>query len=136
VGTANNLGERAKTAQGGRERTGAAGIREYTKGDSKGRQEAEQKGINDRGGKGNLENKRDEIRREKMDRSRDRPAEMMPPTTMQEFLSWLVPVLDRVSMNPEVQIALSKKLTKFPQRYDGKLGHMATEKVFRMWHRV
>jgi hypothetical protein len=65
VGTANDLGRRARTARDGREREKATVIGEYEKGDTKGRRKVEQEAINDKGGKEKLDNVRDEIRKEK-----------------------------------------------------------------------
>lgn len=61
MGSADDLEERAATAKDGRDRTGAEKIGSYPKGDRGKRQEAEQTGMNDRGEKGELDNKRDEI---------------------------------------------------------------------------
>jgi RHS repeat-associated protein len=65
VGTANNLQQRARTATDGRERANASTVDTYRKSDRPGRQEVEQRAMNDRGGKGNLDNKRNEIREER-----------------------------------------------------------------------
>ena len=61
VGSADDKDARARGARDGREREGAKIIDEYQKGDRDGRRNAEQKGINNNGGKGALDNKRDEV---------------------------------------------------------------------------
>lgn len=65
VGTADDLKKRAETATDGRDRENAEVVGSYKKGDRTGRQEAEQREMNNRGGKKNLDNKRNEIRESK-----------------------------------------------------------------------
>jgi RHS repeat-associated protein len=72
VGSADDKKKRAQTARDGRDRENAETIGEYKKGDRKGRQEAEQKGMNENGGKDNLDNKRNEVREDKW-KDRDIP---------------------------------------------------------------
>lgn len=61
VGSADDLAARAKSGRDGRDRNGAEVVGRYPKGDRAARQEAEQNAINERGGVGNLDNKRNEI---------------------------------------------------------------------------
>jgi len=61
VGSADDLDRRARGARDGRDRKNADVIGEYDKGDRKGRQDAEQKGMNDKGGKDKLDNGRNEV---------------------------------------------------------------------------
>jgi hypothetical protein len=65
VGSADDLGARAQGARDGREREGAEVIGEYNKGDKDGRRNAEQNGMNEQGGKGKLDNKRNEVDQKK-----------------------------------------------------------------------
>jgi len=65
VGSADDLTKRAKTATDGRNRKNAEQIGSYPKGDKAARKKAEQRGINQNGGKKELDNKRDEIQRKK-----------------------------------------------------------------------
>ncbi|WP_223620515.1 RHS repeat-associated core domain-containing protein [Lysobacter sp. ESA13C] len=67
VGSADDLEKRAKTAKDGRDRSGAEKIGSYPKGDRTRRQDAEQKGMNERGGKEALDNRRDEVAAGKWD---------------------------------------------------------------------
>jgi len=61
VGSADDLGKRARDKTDGRDRRGAEVVGEYKKGDRDGRRNAEQGAINDRGGVGNTDNKRNEV---------------------------------------------------------------------------
>ena len=65
VGSADDLNKRASTARDGRDRSNARVIDTYPIGDRRARRQAEQRGINNNGGKDNLDNKRDEIARKK-----------------------------------------------------------------------
>nr|WP_324259250.1 RHS repeat-associated core domain-containing protein [Cellvibrio fontiphilus] len=65
VGSADDKEQRAKTAKDGRDRSKAKTIGEYLKGDRDGRRKAEQKGINENGGKNKLDNMRDEVKESK-----------------------------------------------------------------------
>ncbi|MES2320502.1 MAG: RHS repeat-associated core domain-containing protein [Pseudomonadota bacterium] len=65
VGSADDKDKRAKGARDGRERKEAKTIGEYDKGDSEGRGNAEQNGMNEQGGKGQLDNRRDEVSEKK-----------------------------------------------------------------------
>ena len=65
VGSADDKDKRARGARDGREREGAKTIGEYDKGDKGGRANSEQNGINEQGGKGQLDNKRDEVSEKK-----------------------------------------------------------------------
>jgi hypothetical protein len=53
---------RAKTATDGRDREGAEIVGAYPKGDRDARRNEEQKAMNERGGKSELDNKRNEVR--------------------------------------------------------------------------
>lgn len=72
VGSADDLGRRAATAKDGRDRTNASKVDTYKKGDRTDRQNKEQKAINERGGKGNLDNRRNEVSPDKW-KDRDIP---------------------------------------------------------------
>jgi RHS repeat-associated protein len=61
VGSADDLGKRAGDKSDGRDRKGAEVIGDYPKGDKEARGNAEQKGMNDRGGVKDLDNKRNEV---------------------------------------------------------------------------
>ena len=61
IGTADDKGKRAKTARDGRNRENSSNVGKYRKGDRTGRQNAEQNGMNSRGGKDKLDNKRNEV---------------------------------------------------------------------------
>jgi RHS repeat-associated protein len=61
IGTADNKEKRAKTAKDGRDRSKAKTIGKYKKGDRTDRGNNEPKGMNDRGGKDKLDNKRNEV---------------------------------------------------------------------------
>ncbi len=65
IGSADNLGKRAKNARDGRNRSDAKKVDKYKKGDRDDRRRKEQKHINRAGGKDKLDNKRDEIRKNK-----------------------------------------------------------------------
>lgn len=73
VGSADDLEKRTKTARDGRDRSKAEKVDRYPKGDRKTRQEKEQQAMNDRGGKDELDNKRDEIRLDKWKERSVRP---------------------------------------------------------------
>ena len=75
VGSANDLEARAKGARDGRDRTEATVIGEYDKGDKEGRANNEQNGINEQGGKSNLDNKRDEVAEKKWGNREIKPPE-------------------------------------------------------------
>lgn len=76
VGSANDLEARAKGARDGRQRTEAQVIGEYVKkGDREQRANNEQNGINENGGKDNLDNKRDEVAEKKWDDRGIKPPE-------------------------------------------------------------
>lgn len=78
VGSADDLGARAQGARDGREREGAKVIGEYKKGDRDGRRNAEQIGINEQGGKSELDNKRNEVDQKKWgDRGIEPPEEKL-----------------------------------------------------------
>jgi hypothetical protein len=64
VGTADHLEKRAQTARDGRDRSHAQEIGRYPRGDRDARRGAEQQGIDERGGIGNLDNRRNEIRKQ------------------------------------------------------------------------
>lgn len=78
VGSADDLGRRAATAKDGRDRTDATKVDRYKKGDRTDRQNKEQKAINERGGRDNLDNKRNEVAPDKW---KDRN---IPPPPSQE----------------------------------------------------
>lgn len=62
VGSADDLGQRAATASDGRDRTSNTEVvGDYPKGDREARRNAEQQAINDRGGVGELDNRRNEV---------------------------------------------------------------------------
>ena len=65
IGSSDDLDQRARTARDGRNRSNAKIIDTYPRGNRKARRQAEQRGINRKGGKENLDNKRDEITRKK-----------------------------------------------------------------------
>jgi RHS repeat-associated protein len=73
VGGADNKEQRARSARDGRDRSKAKTIGEYTKGDKEGRRTAEQKGINQNGGKRKLDNKRDEVKESKWEEKKIEP---------------------------------------------------------------
>lgn len=76
VGSADDLGRRARDKSDGRDRTQAVKVDAYKKGDRTDRQEKEQKAINDRGGRDSLDNKRNEIAESKWpDRGIEPPAQ-------------------------------------------------------------
>jgi hypothetical protein len=61
MGSTDNLDERKRDKTDGRDRTGADIIDTYPKGDRDQRRAKEQKAINDKGGVGNLDNRRNEV---------------------------------------------------------------------------
>jgi RHS repeat-associated protein len=65
VGSADDLEKRARGARDGRERENAKPIGEYDKGGKDGRANSEQNGMNEHGGKGELDNKRNEVDQKK-----------------------------------------------------------------------
>ncbi|WP_205393455.1 Ig-like domain-containing protein [Xanthomonas hydrangeae] len=65
VGSSDDLDRRAATAKDGRDRNNAERVDRYKKGDRTDRQNKEQKAMNERGGKENLDNKRNEVAPEK-----------------------------------------------------------------------
>ncbi|MEO7251283.1 MAG: Ig-like domain-containing protein [Arenimonas sp.] len=74
IGTADDKSKREKDKSDGRDRSGAPTVGKYPKGDRGARQEAEQKAMNERGGKAKLDNKRNEIAPKKWnDRGIDPP---------------------------------------------------------------
>lgn len=62
VGSTDNKPNREKDSSDGRNRKDSTTVDKYPKGDREARQNAEQKAMNERGGKDNLDNKRNEIR--------------------------------------------------------------------------
>lgn len=74
IGTADDKEKRAKSVKDGRDRENSSTVGRYRNGDRTGRQNAEQSAMNERGGKDQLDNKRDEVHRSKW---RDRDIE--PP---------------------------------------------------------
>ena len=77
VGSADDLDKRAETAKDGRDRSNAKKIDSYKKGDRVDRQNKEQKAMNERGGKENLDNKRNEVAPKKVGRKRHPSAEQV-----------------------------------------------------------
>ncbi len=76
VGTANDKAVRARDRSDGRNREGAPTVATYPKADRAARQEADQKAMNERGGKDKLDNKRNEVAEKKWaDRKIDPPQE-------------------------------------------------------------
>lgn len=73
IGKTDNLKKRAASAKDGRDRSEAKVVDRYVKGDKKGGSKAEQKAMNDRGGKKELDNKRDEIAKDKWPESGIKP---------------------------------------------------------------
>jgi uncharacterized protein RhaS with RHS repeats len=65
VGSADDKERRARTARDGRNRENAPTVGKYRKGDRPGRGNAEQNRMNEKGGKGELDNKRDEVHNSK-----------------------------------------------------------------------
>jgi len=65
IGRTENKEEREKYSADGRNRKDAPVVARYPKGDPKAGSEAEQREMNKRGGKANLDNKRDEIKQSK-----------------------------------------------------------------------
>lgn len=61
IGSTDNMGNRQRDKSDGRDRQGADVVDTYPKGDRDVRRAKEQQAINDRGGIGNLDNKRNEV---------------------------------------------------------------------------
>ncbi len=74
IGSSDDLAKRNKTANDGRDRTGAEIVGTYPKGDTAARRKAEQQAINDNGGLKQLDNKRNEIKQKDWEKSGVRPS--------------------------------------------------------------
>jgi RHS repeat-associated protein len=74
IGSSDDLAKRNKTANDGRDRTGAEIVGTYPKGDIAARRKAEQQSINDNGGLKQLDNKRNEIKQKDWEKSGVRPS--------------------------------------------------------------
>ena len=61
IGSTDDLDNRSRDSSDGRDRRGAEKVDSYKKGDRADRQNKEQKAMNERGGKDNLDNKRNEV---------------------------------------------------------------------------
>jgi RHS repeat-associated protein len=61
IGSSDDMGRRERDSSDGRDRRGAERVDSYKKGDRADRQNKEQQAMNDRGGKDNLDNKRNEV---------------------------------------------------------------------------
>ncbi len=75
IGSTDDMGRRQRDTSDGRDRRGAERIGSYSKGDRTGRQNQEQQAINDRGGKENLDNKRNEVAPSRWEERDIRPPE-------------------------------------------------------------
>ncbi|WP_367346185.1 RHS repeat-associated core domain-containing protein [Stenotrophomonas bentonitica] len=75
VGSTDDMRRRERDASDGRDRSGAERIGSYAKGDREGRRNQEQQAINDRGVKGELDNKRNEVSPAKWEERNIKPPE-------------------------------------------------------------
>jgi hypothetical protein len=73
------MGEREKDSSDGRDRKGATVVDTYPKGDRDERRRKEQQAINDHGGRGKLDNKRDEIDKRKWEKKKVEPPKNEEP---------------------------------------------------------
>ncbi|MET4597048.1 RHS repeat-associated protein [Stenotrophomonas sp. 2694] len=75
IGSTDDMGRRQRDTSDGGGRSGAERIGSYSKGDGTGRQNQEQQAINDRGGKENLDSKRNEVAPSRWEERDIRPPE-------------------------------------------------------------
>jgi RHS repeat-associated protein len=73
IGSSDDMGRRERDSSDGRDRKGAERVDSYKKGDRADRQNKEQQAMNDRGGKDNLDNKRNEVSPSKWEDRNIRP---------------------------------------------------------------
>lgn len=73
IGSSDDMGRRERDTSDGRDRKGAERVDSYKKGDLADRQNKEQQAMNDRGGKDNLDNKRNEVSPNKWEDRNIRP---------------------------------------------------------------